>query len=216
MTVPTLQEVRAGRIQVFERPTGKWRSAIEKLPAPSIAFLAELGVQGDQQADRKHHGGADKAVLAYCAEHYPSWNSEGLPFTPGAFGENLVIAGQSEADVCIGDVYRMGDVLVQVSQPRQPCQTPARWHGIASLMKLMIKTYRCGWYVRVLQPGWLTTPCPVVLEARPNPQWPVLRALRLKYEKTEPASVWGALAELPQLSKAWKQMAAENAVASLY
>lgn len=211
MNEPVVTQVRAGKVRRFDAPSGSWRSAIDKVPLNGLVFVTEMGVQGDQQADRKHHGGRDKAVLAYSANHYPRWTEElGRPFGPGSFGENLVVDGQAEAAVCIGDVFRIGPVLMQVSQPRQPCRTPGHWHEFPPLMKLMCDSSRCGWYLRVLEPGWLEAPCPVVLEARPHPEWTVLRALRMQFQKAEPSTAWIELGALAALSHAWKSLAAEK------
>src|SRR5690606_28558955 len=113
----------AGRARAFG-PQGQ-RSAIDKAPVDGPALVTVTGLVGDEQADRKHHGGPDKAVHAYAVAHYPAWIAE-LPaaagaLRPGGFGENLVVDGVTEADVCLGDRWRIGPVLLEVSQGRQPC-----------------------------------------------------------------------------------------------
>lgn len=174
--------------------------------------ITPLGVEGDQHADRKHHGGEDKAVLAYSKDHYALWREElGWPhFGPGVLGENLVVEAQSEADACIGDRYRIGPVVVEVTQPRQPCANPARLHNYAPLTKLMAHKCRSGWYLRVLEPGEIAVPCPITLIDRPHPEWTILRALRLLYQNSEGSEAWVELGELPELSGAWKDLAAQK------
>src|SRR5262245_25686856 len=96
--------------------TGGW-----KRPVPS-ARLGRTGFEGDAQADLKNHGGPHKSACVYSFDHYPYWEQVlGQTLAPGAFSENLTIAGLHERDVCVGDVFRVGQALVQISQPRQPC-----------------------------------------------------------------------------------------------
>jgi MOSC domain-containing protein YiiM len=80
-------------------------------------------MEGDGQADLTVHGGLYQAICAYPVEHYAYWENElgAEPFSPGTFGENLTLAGLLETDVCIGDVYRIGTLVVQVTSPRVPC-----------------------------------------------------------------------------------------------
>jgi MOSC domain-containing protein YiiM len=95
-------------------------------------MVRRFNLDGDGQADLVHHGGVDKAVLCYPHEHYEFWASEysEVEWRAGCFGENLTLAGLCEADVCIGDVFQLGDALLQVSQPRQPCWKLSRRWGI--------------------------------------------------------------------------------------
>lgn len=97
-----------------------WTSGIFKSPVDAPVMLMATGVEGDGQADLSLHGGIDKAVCSYPADHYPLWRNElSLPDVgAGAFGENLSITGLSEDTVCIGDVWTVGDVVLEISQPR--------------------------------------------------------------------------------------------------
>ncbi|MEU5261846.1 MOSC domain-containing protein [Amycolatopsis sp. NPDC021455] len=138
-----------------ERPV---LSAITKarVTAPELA-LTELNLDGDRQADLKVHGGVDKAVYVYPAEHYPAWAADGFDVEPGGFGENVSVTGATEAGVRIGDVWAWGDALVQVSQPRQPCFKLAMKTGRKDVGPAMIDSARSGWYLRVLRPGTVPT-----------------------------------------------------------
>jgi MOSC domain-containing protein YiiM len=142
-----------------ERPV---LSAITKtlVTAPELT-LTELNLDGDRQADLTVHGGVDKAVYVYPAEHYPAWAADGLEAEPGGFGENISLTGVTEDDVRIGDVWAWGDALVQVSQPRQPCFKLAMKTGRKDVTPLMIDSGRSGWYLRVLRPGTVPTSGPV-------------------------------------------------------
>jgi len=101
----------------FDQP---WTTGIFKRSIHGPVRVGTLGLAGDQQADLTVHGGADKAVCAYSGDHYPVWQRELLidEFDAAAFGENLTLAGLTEQDVCIGDVWTLGEAQLQVSQPR--------------------------------------------------------------------------------------------------
>lgn len=94
-----------------------------KTPVAGPVFLGRTNLDGDGQADLVNHGGPDKAVCAYSADHYDAWRHElGLPELPfGSFGENFTVGGLADAGVRIGDVWSVGEATVQVSQPRRPC-----------------------------------------------------------------------------------------------
>ncbi len=138
-----------------ERPV---LSAITKAPVtvPELT-LTELNLDGDRQADLTVHGGPDKAVYVYPAEHYPAWAADGFEASAADFGENISLTGVTEDDVRIGDVWAWGDALVQVSQPRSPCYKLAMKTGRRDVAPLMIDSLRCGWYLRVLRPGTVPT-----------------------------------------------------------
>src|ERR1700685_2866964 len=105
-----------------------WTTGFFKTPVEGPVFAGMTNLDGDGQADLVNHGGVDKAVLAYSADHYPNWRrAVGMADMPhGAFDENLAIAGLGEESVCIGDVFGIGAVRFEVSQPRQPCWKLAR------------------------------------------------------------------------------------------
>ena len=142
------------------------RSDPRAFPAPSSSkrvdgpvAVGPLGLAGDEQAELSVHGGPDKAVYGYPAAHYAAWRDDypehaGL-FVAGGVGENLTIAGWTEADLCVGDVHRMGSATLQVCQPRQPCFKFALRFGDNRLPKAMVRNGRAGWYYRVLEPGML-------------------------------------------------------------
>jgi MOSC domain-containing protein YiiM len=147
-------------LNVGRAGTVPWRgravaSAIDKRPVAGRLALSATGLEGDEQADLRVHGGPDKAVCCYPSEHFPRWAAllgrDAMP--PGAFGENLTLAGVTEPDVHIGDICTLGDAVVQVSQPRGPCfKLAARW-GAKALTREMAYDMVAGFYLRVLQPG---------------------------------------------------------------
>ncbi|WP_407641722.1 MOSC domain-containing protein [Amycolatopsis panacis] len=151
-------------------------SAIGKarVEQPELA-LSELNLDGDEQADPTVHGDVDKAVYAYPAEHYRDWRADGYEVALGDFGENLSLSGVAEDEVRIGDVWAWGEARVQVSQPRSPCFKLAMRTGRKDVVPAMIDTGRCGWYLRVLEPGTVPTSGPVgwssAAAGRRSPRW---------------------------------------------
>ncbi|MEQ9569730.1 MAG: MOSC domain-containing protein [Longimicrobiales bacterium] len=187
-----------------ERP---WVSAILKEAVEGRCWVGRTNIQGDRQADLKHHGGPDKAVLAYSALHYPTWKGE-LPwvdFPVGAFGENLTVDGLTEDDVAIGDVWTAGTVTFQVSQPRQPCWKLARRLRVPDMVVRVQDSLRSGWYLRVLDEGEIQAGDGLVLESRPHPEWSVAESSRVMYRQRTEFDAVLALADLPELSASWKR-----------
>ena len=181
-----------------------WVTAIFRKPVSTAVFCAKLGFEGDKVADRRFHGGPDKAVLCYAAAHYPKWQQESLPAGPGGFGENLTVEGLDEETVCIGDVYKIDEAEVQVSQPRGPCGTLARRWERDDLVKIVRTNHRSGWYIRILREGKIAPGDAVELVSRPHPQWNVARTAEVNYSRKRTVEELRELVELPELSEAWK------------
>lgn len=184
-----------------------WFSAIIKTPVTGPVEVGLLGIAGDGQANLKHHGGPDKAILCYNAGHFPSWATEFSrdDVTGGMFGENLTIDSLSEDEVCVGDSFSIGDVVVQITQPRQPCSKLGRRWNEPLLPKLVVKNGFCGWYLRVLTPGVIEAGQGYERVNQPNPAWTVSRAHETMYRKDSPKADRQELANLPELSDAWRE-----------
>jgi MOSC domain-containing protein YiiM len=133
-------------------------SSIVKRPAtePELT-LTDVNLAGDAQADLMVHGGPDKAVYVYPAEHYATWREAGYELEEGRVGENVSTLGATEETVRLGDVWQWGDALVQVSQPRSPCFRLGLHAKDKYVIRDMIASGRCGWYMRVLQQGTVPT-----------------------------------------------------------
>ncbi|WUI02566.1 MOSC domain-containing protein [Spirillospora sp. NBC_00431] len=143
-------------------------SGIEKTPVHGPVEVTGRGLTGDEQADRKRHGGPDKAVLLYPGEHYQAWAPRLGRLTRPAFGENLTIAGIVESDAVLGSVYAIGTAILQVTQPRRPCYKLAAYHGVRDLAVLTQRSGRTGFYCRVLRPGHVAAGDRVDLLSRPG------------------------------------------------
>jgi MOSC domain-containing protein YiiM len=183
-----------------------WRTGFHKEPQSGPVWLGYNGFRGDEQADRKNHGGVDKAVCVYASEHYGGWRSElALPDLPlGAFGENLATAGLVESGLCIGDTFLVGEARVQVSQPRQPCWKLARRWRIEDLALRVERTGRTGFYFRVLQHGWVRAGDRFIAGERLFPHWTVARCNHLMHHAKDDLEGARELAGCPALSGSWK------------
>ena len=139
-------------------------TAMVKRPVQGSVPVLPLGLAGDEQADLAIHGGLDKAVYAYPAEHYAFWQQarreagaaeidDSLPH--GSLGENLTLAGLFERVVWVGDVLRFPDCALEVTRPREPCHKLNAALGFPRAVRLMAETGFCGFYLSVLEPGSL-------------------------------------------------------------
>lgn len=130
-------------------------TGIFKEPVVDRVMLRTTNLDGDEQADLENHGGIYRAAYAYSIENYGYWRRElgRADFTFGQFGENLTVEGMREDDVHIGDVFRVGQALVEVSQPRPPCFKLGIKLGMARFPKMFLASGRVGFYLRVLEEG---------------------------------------------------------------
>lgn len=146
-------------------------TGIFKEPVAGAVKLRKLNLDGDRQADLSVHGGPEKAVYAYPAEHYAYWRSElgrtDLPW--GMFGENFTTDGLLEKETNIGDTFRIGSALVKVIQPRMPCYKLGIKFGRDDMLKLFLSSLKSGFYFSVLEEGEVAAGDEIKLVARdPN------------------------------------------------
>ncbi|MBC1457562.1 MOSC domain-containing protein [Listeria newyorkensis] len=139
-----------------EMAVGKKKSmmtGIVKQPVEK-AMLTQYGFLDDGQHDLRHHGGVDRTVCIYPAEHYARWNEQfGIELPPAAFGENLTVTGMLEKDVCIGDVFRIGEAIIQVTEARNPCATIGKRNDLSELFKEVRNTGYTGYLCRTIEVG---------------------------------------------------------------
>lgn len=201
-----IEAVCTGPAQPYARGS---RSAIHKTPVTGRVRALALGLVGDAQGDPRLHGGLDKAVHHYPLEHYGAWRAElgghALLGAPGAFGENLHGLGLTEASVCLGDRWRAGEALLEVTQARQPCWKLDERFGLPGMARRVQQSRRTGWYYRVLEEGCLWAGAELVLEHRPYPQWPLLRLLDLLYQPVLESADLRAACALP-LPASWQRL----------
>lgn len=183
-----------------------WSTGFYKQPVLESLWLGYEGLKGDQQADRRYHGGSEKAVCVYPSEHYPYWLDK-LAFSDlphGAFGENFTTVGLVETDVCIGDTYDIGEARVQVSQPRQPCWKLARRWQVKDLTAQVERTGYTGFYFRVLKHGRVQAGETFTLQERPFPEWTIALANEIMHHRRSDKDAARDLASCPLLSSSWK------------
>jgi len=130
-------------------------TSIFKAPVEGTIKVRRLNVEGDRQSDLAVHGGADKAVYVYPAEHYPFWRAElpGMDLPWGAFGENFTTEGLIEDAVHIGDRFRIGSAELAVTQPRMPCFKLGIRFGRPDMVKRFLRSGRTGFYLAVTREG---------------------------------------------------------------
>jgi len=199
---------RPTRLGDVKSPGRAWTSGIYKTPVSGRVHLASENLSGDAQADLTVHGGPDKAVCVYSVDHYPHWREElGEPECgPGWFGENFSVEGQQEAAVCVGDAYRVGTAVVQISQPRAPCSKLGRRWNRLDMPKVVIASGRTGWYLRVLEEGHVECGDTLTLVERPFPQWTIDAVNAVAYSRGGAVNIDAAreLAKCPALAEAWR------------
>ncbi|GAB3043251.1 MOSC domain-containing protein [Virgibacillus ainsalahensis] len=188
----------------MEKP---WASGIFKNETNEKLRVGENGFSGDEVADKKNHGGPEKAIFAYPIKHYTFWKAdlELESIDMGAFGENFAVQGMDESTVCIGDTYKIGDALIQVSQPRRPCWKPARRFQIIDFALRIQNSGRTGWYFRVLKEGYVQAGTAIELVNRPYPEWTVAASNKVMYEKKDDLHLTEELASCDLLAPNWKR-----------
>lgn len=218
-TSPHILQVLAGPVAPLG-PTGA-TSAIAKRPMDHQVAIGPLGLAGDAQADLRVHGGPDKAVHLYAWSHYAWWHdtlhattdlppqAQQLLQAPGAFGENLAVAGLDESGVCIGDQWRAGTAVLQVTQGRQPCWKLNLRFAVPDMAARMQQSLRAGWYCRTLLPGTVQAGDTLELLERPHPGWTVERLLALIRDRECRPALLGAVLELP-LPPSWRKLFARR------
>jgi MOSC domain-containing protein YiiM len=153
--------VNAGKAEQMKIGARTVSTGIRKAPVER-GYAGTLGLEGDVVADEKHHGGPDQALYLYSSEDYAWWAGElgGAP-EPGTFGENLTLSSFGSGDVRIGDRFRVGQALLEVTSPRIPCAVFATRMGEPNWVKRFAAARRPGLYVRVLEPGAIAPGDPV-------------------------------------------------------
>lgn len=147
--------VNVGQPREVEFRDGVVFTGIFKAPVAGRVKAGKLNLAGDGQADLNVHGGFDKAIYCYPVEHYQSWQAElpDIALTWGMFGENLTVQGLHEKTVHIGDQFRIGSAIVQVTQPRMPCYKLGLRFGRSDMVRRFWSSGRSGFYLRVLEEG---------------------------------------------------------------
>lgn len=186
-------------------------SAIAKRPIKGRLMLGPEGFIDDQQADRRNHGGPDKAVHHYAFDHYAEWiaaiGPHALLEQPGGFGENLTTSGMTERSVALGDIFRLGQAIIQVSQGRQPCWKLNARFAVPDMAIRVQTTGMSGWYYRVLQPGLVEAGDELILQERISPEWTIHRLWHVLYVDMMNIDELRGMAALEHLPAGWRNYA---------
>ena len=163
------------------------KTGIFKTPTTAPIFLGKTDVEKDIVVDRKYHGGLDKACYLFSAEEYTYWKElySNLDWDWGMFGENLSIEGLDEAQIRIGDIYRIGSALVQISQPREPCYKLGVRFQTQNILKQFIDRSYPGTYVRILEEGLVSQGDSMILEEQSENSLTVQQFYILLFAKTK-------------------------------
>ncbi|MGY6637079.1 MAG: MOSC domain-containing protein [Erythrobacter sp.] len=208
----TIAAVCTGTARPFN---GAELSAIAKYPRNETVQVLPHGLAPDEQADRRHHGGPDMAIHLYPMDHHAWWETQigahELLREPGAFGSNLAISGLTESDVNIGDRFRLGSALIEISQPRKPCWKIEHRFGQSGMVAKIVKSARCGWYFRVNEPGDVAAGDSLERIDLGDPAWNVARAFLALHAGKASRQELEQLAALPALSTEMRVRAAAKA-----
>ncbi|MEK5039606.1 MOSC domain-containing protein [Sporosarcina sp. FSL K6-3457] len=169
-------------------------------------FLAKEGFRGDGVADLKHHGGLDRAVCVYPYEHYARWEQEfNNPLPRAAFGENITVTNMLEQDIHIGDVFRLGDAVIQVTQGRIPCSTITKRTDLPPLMKGMVDTGFTGYLCRVLEEGIVHEDSTITLVKSHPQQISILFANQLYFHRPKDIEGIQKVLAVQELAQDWRE-----------
>jgi len=201
----TLEAICTGTARPFN---GVELSAFVKRPREGRVQILEEGFAPDEQADRRNHGGTDMAVHLYPLAHHDFWRERlgaiDLLDEPGAFGSNLAVQDLTESEVHLGDTFRLGTALLEVSQPRKPCwKIEHRFgsHGNSKgMVATIVQTARCGWYFRVLEIGDAEAGDTLERVEIGNTDWDIVRASLALHAGKGSTQDYAELADLECLS----------------
>jgi MOSC domain-containing protein YiiM len=178
-----LTSVNVGKVQKIENAKPSGVTGIFKQPALTPVRISREGLEGDAICDSKHHGGPDQAVYVYGGADYAWWSAAlGYEVAPGTFGENLTISGLESAPFSIGDRLHVGEVILEVTAPRLPCNTLAARMGKADFIQRYIEAERPGFYCRVIQEGTVRAGDAVSLTPYTGETVTMLKMFRDAYE----------------------------------
>ena len=191
------------------RPTGMYKS-----PVSGVVALGPHGFAGDEQADRRVHGGPDKAVHFYPARHYAAlarkFPEAAEALQPGSLGENLSSAELDEGDVRVGDVWQLGSAHLQVCQPRSPCWKIDERFGCDGMAVFIAENLLTGWYWRVLRAGEVRPGDSLDL-VQPAREAPTLREAMLLWQAHRPpVASLERLVATPGIAAGWRDKIAQR------
>lgn len=201
-----LLSVNVGRAKAAAFQGRSFRTAIEKRPVDGLVAVRDDHVGDDQQADRRHHGGREQAVYAYSTED-TGWWAERLsrPLVHGTFGENLTTQGVDVSGALIGERWRIGTVLLEVSGPRIPCRNLAAHMGDAGFVRRFVEAGRPGAYFRILVEGELEAGDEIRVVERPDRSLSIREVYRIRTQDHDQAERLLGVPALAVDSRKWAE-----------
>lgn len=199
-----IMSLAIGKPKEYIWDQGKEQSAIGK----NVVKTAELkvnGFVGDDVANHEFHGGVDRAVCIYPYEHYSRWEKVfNKKLKMPAFGENITAAGMTEAEVYIGDIYKIGDTVVQVTEGRVPCSTISSFNQEKNFLKLVFKTSLTGYFFRVMEEGTISIDSKIELVEQHPKKISVLFAAQTLFHNHDQKAIEKIL-QVEEMAIDWKQ-----------
>lgn len=172
----------------------------------SVAELTKDGFVGDGVASLEYHGGPERAVCVYSFEHYKQWEKEfAVKLSPPALGENLCVTGMLEEDVYIGDVYSLGNAVVQVTQGRVPCSKISKFNDIDLFLKRIVETNYTGYFFKVLQEGTVHNEGKLELLERTQEKVSILYANQIFLHDKKNREGLKDLLQVNELAHVWRE-----------
>ncbi|NEY71169.1 MOSC domain-containing protein [Bacillus mesophilus] len=202
---PKLISLNIGKPKKLKTEENEFVSGVGK-QSVDRAFLTKEGFIDDGVQQTKFHGGPDRAVLFYCFDHYQQWEGEfGKPLMVPGFGENITVSGLSEADVHIGDVYQIGEAIVEITQSRIPCNTLSKYNDENSLLSRLVSTGFTGYLGRVLQEGWIEQDSTITRTKRNPNSVSVLFSNQIYFHDKNNLDGMERLLQIEELASAWRK-----------
>lgn len=204
-TLPIIQThtLFAGKTREY---LGHEPSAIAKSPLAEVTKLTNLGFETDEQYEKRFHGGIDRALCHYPSEHYEYWKAQypqsASLFIAPAFGENISTTGLTEENAFMGDIYQLGDAIIQITQPRSPCYKLNFHLNAADFSEKMQTSTRCGWLYRIIKEGNVSPDAQLKLLTRPG-KLTVKEALNIAFNGPFDIDRTIVLMSSPGLSTSW-------------
>lgn len=206
----TLLSVQVGGPQLYEWLGRQVETSIFKEPVAGPVAVRGHNLEGDEQSDRKNHGGTDKAVYAYAREDLDWWEAElGRPAGNGLFGENLTTSGLDLTNAVIGQVWRVGTAVLQVSEPRTPCWKLGLKMGDPGFPRRSAASRRPGVLLRILAEGVLQAGDPVTLDPPPAHGVTAADINRIYYRDAKDLA---PIFDTPELAAHWRTWAGHRTV----
>ena len=210
MDEPYVHKIFIGKVKQMGDPHAKdlmdrqWESSMFKDETDDQIWLGKTGLTGDEM----EHGEPEKAIFAYPIKHYTYWkddlNTDSIDM--GVMGENFAVLEMDEFTVCIGDTYKLGDAIIQVSQPKQPNWKHARRVKVIDFALQMQNSGRTGWYFRVLKEGKVLSRIDLELIDRPYPQWTIAACNEIMHVYKDDLRLADDLASCELLSENWRHI----------